>query len=110
MASPDTFVFTDGNFQQEALGAGTPVLVDFWAEWCGPCRAIAPLIDELATQFKGRVKVGKLDIDAHQQVAVKFGIQSIPTLLILKDGAVVDKMVGIPPKAMLLQKLEAAAG
>jgi thioredoxin 1 len=110
MASADTLAFTTANFQSEVLASQEPVLVDFWAEWCGPCRAIAPTIDQLATQFKGRVKIGKLDIDAERDVAMNFGIQSIPTLLFFKGGKVVDKLVGVPNKAALTAKIEAIAG
>ena len=79
MASVDVVVFTDDNFQSEVLGSKDPVLVDFWAAWCGPCRAIAPLVDQLAAEYKGKLKVGKLDIDAHQNVPQKYGITSIPS-------------------------------
>jgi len=98
MAGSATLTFTEANFEQEVLKSSTPVLVDFWAEWCAPCRAIAPAIDELAGEFAGRAKVGKLDIDSNQQVAFKFGIQSIPTILIFKDGQVARKIVGGRPK------------
>lgn len=96
--------FTDDNFQQEVLESGTDVLVDFWAPWCGPCRQIAPLIDQLAEQYDGKVKVGKLNIDDNPTVTQQYGIQSIPTLLLFRGGDVAERFVGMPPK----EKLEAA--
>lgn len=110
MASPNTIHFTDANFETEAMQAGQPVLVDFWAEWCGPCRAIAPMIDELATNYAGKAKVGKVDIDSNRDLALRFGIQSIPTILLLKDGEVVNKWVGMQPKPVIQKALDAAAG
>src|SRR5512136_567285 len=94
MASNDVVTLEDGTFDAEVLKSEIPVLVDFWAVWCGPCKAIAPVVDQIAQDFKGRVKVGKIDIDAHTGVAQKFGIRSIPTLLIFKGGKVVDTVVG----------------
>ncbi len=110
MASPNTIHFTDANFDSEAMQAGQPVLVDFWAEWCGPCRAIAPMIDELATNYAGKAKIGKVDIDSNRDLALRFGIQSIPTILLLKDGQVVNKWVGMQPKPVIQKALDAAAG
>ena len=110
MASPNTIHFTDANFETEAMQAGQPVLVDFWAEWCGPCRAIAPIIDELATNYAGKAKIGKVDIDSNRDLALRFGIQSIPTILLLKDGEVVNKWVGMQPKPVIQKALDAAAG
>jgi thioredoxin 1 len=102
MASTDVVNLEDGTFDQEVLKSETPVLVDFWATWCGPCKAIAPAVDEIAREYKGKLKVGKVDIDQHQQVAQKFGIRSIPTLLVFKGGRVVDTIVGAVPKSKLV--------
>src|SRR5512136_3373627 len=94
MASNDVVTLEDGTFDAEVLKSEIPVLVDFWAVWCGPCKAIAPLVDQLAAEYKGKVKVGKMDIDKHQQVAQKFNVRSIPTLLVFKGGKVVDTVIG----------------
>ncbi|HTT72517.1 MAG TPA: thioredoxin [Anaeromyxobacteraceae bacterium] len=102
MASSDVVTLEDGTFEQEVLKSDTPVLVDFWATWCGPCRAIAPAVDDLAREYKGRLKVAKLDIDSHQAVPQKYGIRSIPTLLVFKGGRVVDTIVGAVPKSKLV--------
>lgn len=99
--------FTDSNFSQEVESSEIPVLVDFWAVWCGPCRMIAPIVEELATEYQGKVKVGKLDVDNNVQVATKYGIRSIPTLLIFKGGKVVDQIVGAVPKTLITEKLNA---
>ena len=96
---------TDSNFQNEVLNSATPVLIDFWAEWCGPCKMIAPLVEELAKEYDGKLKVGKVDVDSNQQVSMQFGIRSIPTLLIFKQGKVVDQLVGAVPKRMLVEKI-----
>jgi thioredoxin 1 len=93
-----THEFTDLNFQSEVLDSEQPVLVDFWAAWCGPCRFVGPSIEELSAQFEGRVKVGKLDVDANQQAPARFGIHSIPAVLLFKDGEVVDTLIGVQPK------------
>lgn len=100
------FEFTDNNFADTALADDTVSVVDFWAEWCGPCRMIAPIIEELATEYDGRVMVGKLDVDSNPEVSMKFGIRSIPTLLIIKNGEVVEKHVGVTTKTALAEKIE----
>lgn len=97
---------TDANFE-EVLSTDKPVLVDFWAEWCGPCKMIGPLVEELAGEYDGKAVIGKVDVDANPQVSAKFGIRSIPTLLFFKANEIVDKQVGAVPKAVLAQKLDA---
>mgnify|MGYP002628055307 CR=1 FL=1 len=98
---------TESNFQDVVLTSDTPVLVDFWAAWCGPCRMVGPIVDELAIEFEGRAVVGKVDVDKEGEIAMQFGIRNIPTLLIFKNGEVVDKQVGVAPKNVLAGKLEA---
>ena len=100
---------TDDNFNDEVKNADQPVLVDFWATWCGPCRMIAPTIEELAGEFEGRAKVGKMDVDQNPQTPMQYNVRSIPTLLFFKDGQVVDEFIGVANKKMLAQKLEALA-
>ncbi len=97
---------TDDTFESEVLQSDQPVLVDFWADWCGPCRIIAPIIEELAEDFEGRAKLAKLDVDFNPKVAMNFGVRSIPTLLFFKDGMVVDQLIGAAPKKTLSDKLE----
>ena len=101
MASNDLVILQDATFEKEVLKSDVPVLVDFWAVWCGPCKAIAPAVEELAKQYKGKVKIAKLDVDEHQQVPQQYGIRSIPTLLLFKGGRVVDTIVGAVPRSKL---------
>jgi thioredoxin 1 len=96
-----TFEVTDANFQDEVLKSETPVLVDFWAEWCGPCRMVAPIVDELAKKYEGKLRVGKLDVDANGGVPEQFGIQGIPTLILFKGGKAVQQVVGYRGKDQL---------
>ncbi|MFT4826891.1 MAG: thioredoxin 1 [Bacteroidia bacterium] len=99
--------FSDSNFEQEVLNSGdTPVLVDFWAEWCGPCRMIGPLVEELATEYDGKAKIGKMNIDNNPATPTKYGVRSIPTLLVFKNGEVVDKIVGAVPKTTISGKID----
>ncbi len=101
---------TDANFQTEVLESEVPVLVDFWAEWCGPCRAIAPIISELATEYEGKAKVGKVDVDTNPQSAMNYGVRSIPTLLFFVGGEVRDQMVGSSTKREFQKRLDALVG
>ncbi len=109
MAGKHTKEFTDANFEAEVLKSDVPVLVDFWAEWCMPCRMIAPTIDELAEEYSGRVKVGKVDTDANRDTGVKYGISAIPTILLFKNGQVAQKFVGLTKKADFKAALDTAA-
>lgn len=97
---------TDNNFN-EVINSEKPVLVDFWAEWCGPCKMIGPVVEELASDYDGKAVIGKVDVDANPEVSAKFGIRSIPTLLVFKNGEIVDKQIGAVPKSVLSQKLDA---
>ncbi|MCY4159983.1 MAG: thioredoxin [Bacteroidetes bacterium] len=98
---------TDANFQAEVINSDVPVLVDFWAAWCGPCRAIAPIVSELATEYEGKAKVGKVDVDTNPQTATSYGIRSIPTLLFFVGGEVRDQMIGSASKREFQKKLDA---
>jgi len=98
---------TDSNFDEQVLKAVKPVLVDFWAEWCGPCRVIGPIVNEIAEDYKDRIIVGKLDVDANPGISMKYGIRNIPTILFFKDGQIADKQVGAVPKGSLVSKVEA---
>ena len=110
MASESVLELTDNNFDTEVVKSDQPVLVDFWAEWCMPCRMIAPTIEEVAQQFKGKVKVGKVDTDSNRDVSIKYGISAIPTIILFKNGEVVRKFVGVTPKAEFVNELNKHAG
>jgi thioredoxin 1 len=101
-----TLVLTDSTFEQ-TINSDKPVLVDFWAEWCGPCRMIGPVVEELATDYEGKAIIAKLNVDENPETTAKFGVRSIPTLLVFKNGQVVDKQVGAVPKSVLAGKLQA---
>jgi thioredoxin 1 len=96
--SENTFEVTDGNFEEEVLKSDVPVLIDFWAAWCVPCKMIAPTLDELAQEFAGKAKIGKLNVDENREIAGKYGIRGIPSLLLFKDGEIKDQMVGVHSK------------
>jgi thioredoxin 1 len=102
-----TVEVTDGNFEELVLKSDKPVLVDFWAEWCGPCRMVGPIVAELSEDYKDKAVMAKMDVDANPDISVKFGIRNIPTILFFKNGEVVDKQVGAVPKASLASKLDA---
>ncbi|HRN48796.1 MAG TPA: thioredoxin [Niabella sp.] len=102
--------FNDANFQTEVIDSDKLTIVDFWAEWCGPCRAIGPVIEALSQEYEGKVNVGKLNVDVNPQVSMDYGITSIPAILFIKDGKVVDKLVGAQPKANFVKKIEAHLG
>lgn len=97
---------TDANFE-ELVNSGKPMVLDFWAEWCGPCRMVAPIIDELAAEYEGKIIIGKMDVDNNNDVVTQFGIRNIPTILFFKDGKVVDKQVGAAQKATFVSKIDA---
>lgn len=100
------FEATEANFEEEVLKSDVPVLVDFWAVWCAPCRMVAPIVEQIADEKEGTIKVAKVDVDNNQGIAAKYGIRSIPTLMIFKNGEVVDQIVGAVPKGMIESKLE----
>lgn len=110
MASDKVLTLTASNWEAEVEKSGAPVLVDFWAVWCGPCRMIAPIVDEIANDYEGRLKVGKLNVDENNELAAKYGVMSIPTLLVFKNGQPVDRIVGFQPKKELAAKIERALG
>lgn len=101
------FEFSDSNFQEAALDNKGVSVIDFWAEWCGPCRMITPIIEELSKEYEGKATIGKMNVDENPEVSLKYGIRSIPTILILKNGEIVDKQVGVTTKAKLVEKIEA---
>jgi thioredoxin 1 len=98
---------TDENFEAEVIKSDKPVLIDFWAVWCGPCKLIAPIVEELAGEYDGKVKIGKLDVDSNQQTSIKFGVRSIPTLLLFKGGNLKETIIGAVPKSKIVEKLNA---
>jgi len=102
-----TLAVSDADFEATVLQAGTPALGDFWAVWCGPCRNVAPVVEELAGEYEGRALVAKLDVDSNRDTAVKYGIQAIPTLLFIKDGKVADRIIGVADKKSIQAKLDA---
>ena len=109
MAGANIVTLTQENFAAEVLQASAPVLVDFWAEWCGPCKMIGPILDELAEEYSGRVKIGKVNIDEHQGLATEYGVRAIPTLLLFHQGQVADQMVGLRSKRDLKASLDRVA-
>ena len=109
MASPLIVTLTQENFSEQVLQSQSPVLVDFWAEWCGPCKMIAPLLDELADEYAGKVKIGKVNVDDHQELAAKYNVTAIPTLLLVKDGQVVEQTRGAKSKRDLKASLDRVA-
>jgi thioredoxin 1 len=108
LASDKVVTLSGSNWADEVEKSATPVVVDFWAPWCGPCRMIAPIVDELAVEYEGTVKIGKLNVDENQALAAKYGVMSIPTLLVFKNGQPVERIVGFAPKKELKAKIDAA--
>ncbi|HPC62311.1 MAG TPA: thioredoxin [Verrucomicrobiota bacterium] len=109
MSSPNIVTLTQNNFGPEVLQSSTPILVDFWAEWCGPCKALSPILDELADEYAGRVKIAKVDVEQNQQLASQFGISAIPTLLLFQNGQVVEQIRGLRSKRDLKATLDRVA-
>lgn len=105
--SSNVIIFTNDTFTHEVLSSSTPVVVDFWAPWCGPCRMLSPLVEKLASDFEGQAKVGKLNIDDYPEIASQYGIQAIPTLVFFQQGQIVDRVVGVLPQSLLNEKLNA---
>ena len=99
---------TDATFEEVVLNSDKPVVVDFWAAWCGPCRMVGPIIDELATEYEGKAVIGKVDVDSHQQFAAKYGVRNIPTVLVFKGGEIVNRQVGVAPKNVYTEAIDAA--
>jgi thioredoxin 1 len=110
MASNGIFEVTDTNFDQDVLKSDTPVLVDFWAAWCGPCRAIAPIVDELAKEYQGKLKIGKMDVDRNAATPMRYGVRGIPTLLVFKGGQVKEQIVGYVPKETIQKAIDKHIG
>ena len=110
MASKEIVEVTDANFDADVLKSDKPVLVDFWATWCGPCRAIAPIVEELATEFQGKITIGKMDVDSNSATPMRYKVTGIPTLLVFKGGQVVEQIVGYRPKEAIAQALDRHVG
>ena len=106
MASDAIIVISDSNFESEVVNSDVPVLIDFWAPWCGPCRAVAPMVEEISSSYEGKIKVGKLNVDENQSTTMKFGIRSIPTLIMFKGGEAVDQIIGAVPKGEIEKVVE----